>query len=101
MSCFDKELFQKAVTNQTAKSKIAMEAGSISLDDFQEDDDFMFELSAVHVDTPKGVTAAQFSKVWCILEDDANRTLDITTRLNKQDADSSLARRFGTNNRIL
>ena len=66
-----------------------MEAGSICLDDIHNDsDDLMFESSAAHAETPKGVTASQLSKVWSISENDAKRTLDVTTQLMKQDADA-------------
>ena len=41
----------------------------------------------------------ELSKVWSISENDAKRTLDVTTQLMKQDADASLARRFGTNDK--
>ena len=101
-ACFNDELLSEMVTSRASKGKLAMEAGSVRLNDmFSEDDDLIFESSAAHVDTPKGVTAAQLSKVWCISEEDAKRTLDVTTQLNKQDADASLARRFGTNDRML
>ena len=101
-ACFNEELLCKAVNDRTVKGKLAMEAGSIFIDDFLSDDeDFVFESSAAHAETPKGVTAAQLSKVWCISEEDAKRTLDVTSQLIKQDADTSLARRFGTNDRSL
>jgi hypothetical protein len=41
------------------------------------------------------------SKVWRISEEEARRTLEVTTQLNKQDADSNLSRRFSTNDRML
>ena len=101
-ACFNEELLLKAVNERAVKGKLAMEAGSICLDDFlNDDDDSIFESSATHAETPKGVTAAQLSKVWCISEEDAKRTLDVTSQLIKQDADTSLARRFGTNDRSL
>ena len=101
-ACFNEELFSKAVTDRAVRGKLAMEAGSVCLDNIDNDsDDIMFESSAAHADTPKGITASQLSKVWCISKEDAKRTLDVTTQLNKQDADASLARRFGTNDRML
>ena len=100
-ACFNEELLCKAVNDRTVKGKLAVEAGSIFIDDFLNDEDFVFESSAAHAETPKGVTAAQLSKVWCISEEDAKRTLDVTSQLIKQDADTSLARRFGTNDRSL
>ena len=99
-ACFDQDLLCRMANERTAKSKVAMEAGSISLcgDDFVDE---LFEASAAHVDTPKGVTAEQLSKVWRISHEDAKKTLDVTSQLNKQDADASLSRRFGTNDRML
>ena len=77
-----------------------MEAGSTSLceDDVANE---LFETAAAHVDTPKGVTAEHLSKVWRISHDDAKRTLEVTSQLNKQESDASLLRRFGTNDHML
>ena len=62
--CLDEELLRRAVTERTAKSKIAMESGNITLEGFDDDeDDSIFELSAAHADTPKGVTAEHLSQV--------------------------------------
>ena len=99
-ACFDEELLRRAVTERAAKSKVAMEAGSIKLDDVSEDES-IFQSSAAHAETPMGVTAEQLSKVWRISEETAKRTLNVTTQLNKQDANASLSRRFGTNDRML
>ena len=61
------------------------------------EDDAIFELAAAHDEMPKGVTAGHLSKVWRISEEVAQRTLDVTTQLNKQDADTSFSRHFDTN----
>ena len=61
----------------------------------------IFELAAAHAETPKGVTAENLSKVWRISEEVTQRKLDVTAQLKKQDADTSLSRRFGTNNQSL
>ena len=75
-----------------------MESGNISLNGFKNnEDDAIFELSVAHAETPKDVTAEHLSKVWIIPEEVSQRTLDVTTQLNKQDADTSLSRSFGTN----
>ncbi len=80
------------VISRAPKGKLAMKAGRIWLDDiFNETDDLIFESSTAYADTPKGVTASQLSKVWCISEEDARRMLGVTTQLNKQDACVSLA----------
>ena len=79
-----------------------MESRNISLYGFNNnEDDAIFELAAAHAETPKGVTADHLSRVWRISEEVAQRTLDVTTKLNKQDADTSLSCHFGTNNQSL
>ena len=94
--CFDEELLRRAVTERGAKYKITMESGNIFLDGFKNnEDDAIFELAAAHSETPKGVTAEHLSKVWIISEEVSQRTLDVTTQLNKQDADTSLSCCFG------
>ena len=77
-----------------------MEGGETILS-IDKEDDCIFELKAAHAESAKGVTAEHLSKVWKISEEEASRTLEQTTQLNKQDADASLARRFGTNDRML
>ena len=68
-SCFDGELLRRDVTERGAKSKISMESGNISLDDFKNnEDDAIFELAAAHAETQKGVTAEYLSKFWRISE---------------------------------
>ena len=100
--CFDEELIRRAVTERTAKSKIAMKSGNITLEGFKDnEDDSIFELAAAHAETPKGVTAEHLSKVWRISDEVAQRTLEVTTQLNKQDVNASLSRRYGTNDRML
>ncbi len=55
-ACFDDTLFCQALNERVAKSKVAMEAGSVNVEDVTEDDS-VFELFAAHADSPKGVTA--------------------------------------------
>ena len=57
--------------------------------------------AATHAERPKGVNKELLMKVWRIPENEARRTLQVTTQLNHQDADSNLSRRFGTNDRML
>ena len=78
--CFNEELLHKAVADRAVRGKLVMEAGSICIDDFLiGDDDLIFESSAAHVESPIGVTATQLSKVWCISEEDAKQTLNVTS----------------------
>ena len=55
-------------TKQAEKLKIAMEVGNIFFDGFNGIYDGMFKSSATHADTPKLITAEQFSNV-CRLYD--------------------------------
>ena len=90
--CFDKELLRRAVTERTAKSKIAMVSGNITFEGFKDNEnDSIFELAAAHAETPNGVTAKYLSKVWRISDKVAHRTLEVTTQLNKQDVNGSLS----------
>ena len=82
-ACFNEELLCKAVTEQVANLKIAMEAGSIFCDGFNDIDDKCFEYSATHSDTPKGNTAEQLSKVWQLSNEVAKKTLDVKTQLQE------------------
>jgi hypothetical protein len=70
---------------------------------FAEDDGFWisFEAAAAHAEISKDVTKEMLAKVWRISEDEARRTLEVTTQLNRQGADTSLSRRAGTYDRML
>eukprot|EP00970_Alexandrium_tamarense_P013767 scaffold3678_cov106-Alexandrium_tamarense.AAC.1 len=57
-------------------------------------------VSATHAEAPKGVSPELLSKIWRINQQTAKRTLEVTSQLNKQDGDSSLARNFSTNDRM-
>ena len=46
-----------------------MEAGGIFFDGFNGIDDKFFESSANHADTPKGIIAEQYIKVWRVLNE--------------------------------
>ena len=61
---FNEWLLWKYVNEREAKLKIAVEAGNILFDGFNDIDDKMFESSATHAETPKGITAEQLIKVW-------------------------------------
>ena len=50
---------------------------------------------------PKGITPDALMKVWQIDWDAAERTLNCTTQLKKQDTAAGISRRFSTNDRML
>ena len=58
-------------------------------------------VSAITAGKPGGVSAEHLSKLFTISHDDAQRTLAVTTQLNRQSVDSSLSRNFGTPDRML
>ena len=89
------------MTERAKKSKIAMEYGNIFFDGFNDIDDEIFESSATHANTPKGITAEQLRKIWRVSNEVEQQTLDVKTQLNKQDYDSTLSCRLSTNNCML
>ena len=58
-------------------------------------------VSASHAEKPKGVTPEILMKVWSIDNATAKRTINVTSQLARQDANTTLSRNFGTNNRML
>ena len=57
--------------------------------------------SASHAENPKGVDAELLQKIWRIDSDTAKRTINTTTQLNRQDINSKLSKKIGTNYRML
>ncbi|KAL7538844.1 hypothetical protein ACHAXR_009411 [Thalassiosira sp. AJA248-18] len=102
---FDPTIFQNALNDRLGDSKLAMAAGCTMAHNPQDDLDCeLFEdisIAATHAAIPKGVSKEMLTKVWGISEDEARRTLEVTTQLNKQDADSKLSRKFSTNDKML
>ena len=99
-ACFDDDLFCEAVTERTMKSNVAMEAGDASLEDITSEVD-IGKIFATQAERPKGVSPEHLSKVWRISHEDAKRTIEVTTQLGRRSMDALLARRFGTNDRML
>jgi hypothetical protein len=58
-------------------------------------------IAAVSAGKSKGISAEHLSKVWSILHEDVACTLQVTTQRLRHDADSSLSRNFGTNDRAV
>ncbi len=56
-------------------------------------------IAAVLAGKTKGISAKHLSKVWSIPHEDAARTVQVTTQHLRRNADSSLSRNFGTNDR--
>ena len=107
---FDTEFLGEALLERAQQSKVAMAAGATAVDDkgcelFEQVAERIVEaeaaLHAVSVGDTGGVNADVLSKVWRIPVEKAERTLQVTTQLNRQDANSSLSRNFGTNDRML
>ena len=105
-ACFDLTLCCEALNKQEELSTFGIVAGCMTTDNPQDGDCCELwadavSVSVTHAEAPKGVSQEILSKVWIISQDEACRTLEITTQLNKQDADSNLSRNFGTNNIML
>ena len=50
---------------------------------------------------PRGVTPEHLSKIWCISQEDAKRTIHTTTQMSVRTQDPTLSRNYGTNDRML
>ncbi len=74
--------------------------GNLACELFDAPDSDSF-ISAVTAGKPGAVSAERLAKLFSILFDDAVRTLAVTTQLNRQTADSSLLRNFGTMDRMV
>ena len=107
---FEPCYFKDAVNERAQQSKVAMSAGATHTDDhgselFEELEssisDATAALSAVTATGRNGISAEVLSKIWRIPIEQAEHTLGMTTQLNKQDADSSLSRNFGTTDCML
>ena len=104
----DPMIFSALVGESAHMSKVAMAMGSMTLDDsgcelfepvVNPTGDVSASVSAVMAGKPGGVSAERLSKLFSISHDDAERTLKVTTQLNRQSADSTLSRNFETNDR--
>ena len=58
-------------------------------------------VSAAHAYRSKGVNKDHLQKICRISEDKVMRTLEVTTKLNKQYGNSNLSRAFSLNDRML
>jgi len=85
---FDANLFESAEPRYFNMNDMKSELDSISV-------------SAVDGGKPRGITPGMLAKIWRIDHDAAERTLETTTQLNRQDASNSLSQQFSTNNRML
>ena len=101
----DPDLLPTVMEENLRASKFAMAAGSTMAGNPQDPDQgevfIDLEAAATQGQQTGGVSKEHLAKVWRLNEDEARRTLEVTSQLNKQDADSSLSRRFGTNDRML
>jgi hypothetical protein len=104
-------IFSAAINKRAHMSHASMALGSVSIDDSACD---LFEanfssmlatafatIAAVLAGKSKAISAEHLSKVWSIPHEDAVRTLQVTTQRLRHDADSSLSRNFGTNDRAV
>ena len=100
----DSDLLSEAVDESLRESKFRMAAGSTMPMQNEDLDNSLFvnlEASAADASRMGGVTKEHLAKVWRLNEDEARRTLEVTSQLCKRDANSTLSRQFGTNDRML
>ena len=101
----DQSLMAEAADETLRESKFCMAAGITAAElqvDGEGDELFLdLDIGSSSARLSGGVTKEHLARVWRINEEEARRTLDVTSQLNKQDADSSLSRAFGTNDRML
>ena len=97
--CFDDELLRRGLNERHAQYRMTEASGSNGLVDLDMTDDLF--VSAAHVEMQNGINKEHLSKIWWISEKEAGNTLKVTSQLNKQDADSTISRKFGTNDRML
>lgn len=98
----DPALLESALDDRLLFSKFATAMGSTTIDNsgcelFEAVTDATVGATA---GKPRGITAEQLAKVWTIDHKMAEKTLEVTTQLHRG-GDSSLARNFGTNDRML
>jgi hypothetical protein len=107
---FEPEIFAASMNDGVQRSKVAMAMGSMTTNDFGCElfkainsavAEAIGTISAIKAGNAGGVSAEHLSKIFRISNEEAERTLDATSQLNCQDANSSLARNFGTNDRML
>ena len=101
----DGEFFSKQVCAKAKASHIAMALGSVTSNTsecelfVEQPPDVAASVSGITAGKSGGVSAERLATVLSIGHDDAARTLSVTTQLNRQSADSSLSRNFGTTDR--
>ena len=104
----DQHLFGATFNERLIRSKMMTAAGSKMIN---HDSCELYEISAyatlftnigaISASTPTGVTAETLSKIWKFYYPTADRTLELTTQLNRQGGSNNLSWNFGTNNRML
>lgn len=101
----DPTWLNEALNQNLYRSRAAMAAGCAGMPGPREVEDdglwIPFKSAATHAEIPKGVSKEDLARVWRISEEEARRTLEVTTQLNRQSADGSLSRRVSTNDRML
>ena len=69
---------------------------------FHASEDFTYVFAnATHAEKPKGMPSNLLSNIWWIDSETIKRTTKTTNQLNRQDTNSKLSRKFGTNDWML
>ena len=106
-SNLDGALLDSALSSRLEFSKLATSIRSVMMSndkcelfeaDVNESCTSVGVTTAVH---PRGVTVEMLSKIWSIDTKMTERTLQVTTQLNRNGENTSLASNLGTNDRML
>ena len=106
-SNLDGSLLDSALSRRLEFSKLAMSIGSLTMSNekcelFEADvSELWTSMGVTTAGHPRGMTAEMFSKIWLIDTKMAERKLQVTTQLNQNGENNSLARNLGTNDRML
>ena len=106
-SNLDGALLDSALSSRLEFSKLAMSIGSVTMSNekcklFEADvSESWTYVGVTTTGHPRGVTAEMLSKIWLIDTKMAERTLQVTTQLNRHGENTSLARNLGTNHQMM
>jgi len=99
-----------ALDNLNVQTAYGVACGSTG--EFEDDDLFLNQVSGIISEATgtfsalaagehKGISAERLSKIWRISPEDAQQTIEKTTQLGRNSANTTLTREFGTNDRAL
>ena len=101
-------MYPQAISDHYAATSFAMSCGitsdQVSHDQMNNifiDDPMEITVDGVTATKSKGIWPIDLAKVWGVYIETARITLEVTTQIRQQDADSTLYRNFSTNDQML